>query len=72
MVLTGAGITMANGLQMARIGDLVLGYCGHVSVVITGSGNVITEGSPQARISDMFSGPYQGMIISGSPNVGAG
>jgi uncharacterized Zn-binding protein involved in type VI secretion len=65
MVLTGATRTEAEGKLMARIGDIVIGNCGHVSMIITGSTRIDTEGRPQARVTDQFMGCFQGMIITG-------
>ena len=65
LVKGGLFTTEAEGKLMARIGDIVIGNCGHVSMIITGSTRIDTEGRPQARVTDQFMGCFQGMIITG-------
>jgi uncharacterized Zn-binding protein involved in type VI secretion len=65
MVVTGSSMTEAEGRQMARVGDTVLGNCGHVSIIVTGSPTIETEGAPQSRVSDQFTGCFIGMIVTG-------
>lgn len=72
IILTGSPNVMEGGLNAAGIGDVVLGYCGHVSVIVTGSGTVMVNGKPHARLTDMFTGSYIGTIISGCGNVMVG
>lgn len=66
MVITGAAKSEAEGKQMSRVGDLVLGNCGHVSIMITGSPTIETEGRQQSKVTDQFTGCFQGMIVSGT------
>ena len=68
MIVSGSPDKITDGLPTARIGDVFLGTCGHVSVMVSGSPNVITNGLGQCRIGDVFSGCLIGVIVSGSPD----
>lgn len=50
---------------LSRIGDIVLGACGHTGVIITGNFKAIDLGSPYAHIGDIFTGCFCGVIITG-------
>lgn len=69
MVLTGSANVFENGLSAAGIGDIVLGYCGHIGIIVTGSGNVMVNGKPHARLSDLHTGSYIGTIITGAGSI---
>jgi len=47
----------------------VLGYCGHVGVIVT-SMSAVTPGL--ARIGDMFVGCYTGVLVGGAPTTTGG
>jgi len=68
-IINGAGAVFINGLACARIGDVVLGDCGHSGTMIKGSGTVFVEGLAVSRISDVFDGTFFGTIITGSNNI---
>ncbi len=72
IIVDGSPDVAANGLDVARIGDLGVGFCGHTCFVSSGSGAVATNGIPTARIGDSVSGCIEGTIITGSPSVTAG
>ncbi len=65
MIITGATRSESEGKLMSRIGDIVLGNCGHIGLLVTGSPNIETEGRSQCRVTDQFIGCFEGMIISG-------
>ena len=69
LVLTGSQNTKVNNCPLARIGDLVLGYCGHIGVIISGASFTKTNASPVARKSDYFVGCFTGFILTGSHNT---
>lgn len=71
-IIKGAGAVFINGLACARIGDVVLGDCGHSGVMIKGSGTVYAEGLAVSRISDAFDGTFFGTIITGSNDMFVG
>jgi uncharacterized Zn-binding protein involved in type VI secretion len=72
MIIVGSYNVVANSLGVARVGDIGIGFCGHMCVVSSGSGSVVTNGIPTARIGDSVTGCIDGTIITGSPNVLAG
>jgi uncharacterized Zn-binding protein involved in type VI secretion len=69
VIITGASLTFANGMPVARMGDLhVCPIPGHgVTPIVTGSPNTITEGLPNARIGDITA--CGAVIVTGSPNT---
>jgi len=71
-VITGASISFANGIPIARVGDLhECPQQGHgTTEIITGSPTVNVEGQPVARIGDVAG--CGAVITGGSPDVNAG
>jgi uncharacterized Zn-binding protein involved in type VI secretion len=56
----------ADGLSVARVGDIVVAACGHSGVIVSGSGKVFADGIAIARVGDSFVGCFSGVIVSGS------
>ena len=71
-LITGASTVLAENSQVSRIGDIMLGNCGHIGIMITGSSTVVAEGSPLCRIGDQFSGIFSGVVVSGAATVISG
>lgn len=71
-VITGAATVTVLGSPIARIGDIVLGGCGHVGVIVGGSGSVFAMGSPVSRVADSFVGCFTGVLVTGAATVLAG
>jgi uncharacterized Zn-binding protein involved in type VI secretion len=69
IIIQGAASVMANGLPVARMGDIVMRSDGHSGIIIQGAATVIVNGLPVARMGDEFTGCFTGIIIGGSPNV---
>jgi uncharacterized Zn-binding protein involved in type VI secretion len=70
VIVTGAGLCFAEGLNIARIGDILVSNChGRVGVIVGGSPTVFAEGSNIARIGDSFSGCFSGQIVTGAGTV---
>jgi len=68
-IISGSGNVVADGRGCARIGDIVLGGCGHVGVLVSGSGSVIANSKGLVRTGDAFAGCFIGSIVSGSGDV---
>jgi len=68
-IITGSEDDTTNSLQTARVGDIVLGACGHVGILVSGSEDVITDNQQEIRVTDPFVGCFSGTIISGSPDT---
>jgi len=66
MLVTGASTVNVENQPDSRIGDIMLGFCGHIGIVITGSPTLTVEYSPTARVGDMFAGCFTGVIITGA------
>jgi len=61
--------TKINNKGSARLGDIVIGSCGHTGIIVTASSTVKVNNKGKARVGDVVSGCCQGTIVSGSPNV---
>jgi uncharacterized Zn-binding protein involved in type VI secretion len=59
-------------LGVARIGDIVLGDCGHTGVLVNGSSTVFANGIGLSRLSDTFEGCFEGVLVTGSSNTFTG
>jgi hypothetical protein len=66
MLITGAATVGVENQPDSRIGDIMLGFCGHIGIVITGSPTITVENSPTARVGDMFSGCFTGIVVTGA------
>ena len=71
-ILTGSGDAQCNSKGIARLSDIVIGYCGHTGVLITSSSTVGTNSRGNVRIGDQFVGCFSGTIITGSSNTVTG
>ncbi len=69
VIISSASRTMANGILVARMGDLhSCPLPGHgVTPIVTGSGKTLVEGRPIARVGD--STGCGAVIASGSQNT---
>lgn len=68
-IVQGSDNTNGNGKKIARVGDMVLGSCGHTSYIVSGSPNVTANGIAVARVGDAIDGTITGTIITGSPDI---
>jgi len=64
MVYSSTGKSFIEGRGPVRQGDIFVGFCGHVSVMVTASTTCFDEGLPQCRMYDSFSGCINGILIS--------
>ena len=72
-ILAGAGLSNADSMGIARVGDILLSDShSAVGIIIEGSPTVFCEGMSVARIGDHFDGCFFGEIIEGSSTVFAG
>lgn len=73
-IITGSPNVNANGLSLARIGDIIITNDSHkrTGIIVGGSPTVNANGLSVARIGDIFDGCFSGQIITGSPNVYGG
>lgn len=68
-IVSGSGNVTTNGLSTARMGDIVLGGCGHIGVIVTGSATVTVNAQGMAHRGDAFVGSFSGVIVSGFDGV---
>ena len=71
-IVTGASTSQVESGQIARVGDVVIGFCGHSGIIVGGSGNVSAEGSGLARVGDPFAGTFSGVLITGAATTTSG
>jgi len=57
-----------NSLGNARVKDILICTCGHVSEIKTGSSKLNTNNKKQSKLTSTFSGSAKGTIMTGSPN----
>jgi len=72
VLITGADKTNVENQPISRIGDIMIGSCGHIGIINTGSLTINVENSPTARVGDSFVGCFSGVIITGSDTINAG
>lgn len=68
-VITGSGNTTINDLGVARINDIVVGYCGHSGIIVTGVHSVPTNDLSSAHVGSVVTGCCRGTIVTGSANT---
>lgn len=70
MIINGASTVSAENLAQATVTHLVLGNCGHTGMIVTSSTTSSVEniGGP-ARVGDIFSGHFEGILVSGTTST---
>ena len=68
-VSPGSPNVLTNMMPAARMGDQVIGSCGHTAIVIMASATVRANFMGKARLGDQVAGVWNGTILGGSPNV---
>lgn len=71
-VIGNTPLHISQGLNVARVTDLVIGYCGHPGKIITASGKVSSAGLGTAYIGSQVNGCLIGTIVTGSSKHTAG
>ena len=66
VVVLGAPNKSSESLAAARIGDIVIGTCGHIGVLVTGSSSVQSSMIQQSTIGSPFAGCFNGVIVLGA------
>lgn len=69
IIVTFSSDVIVNNRGAGRVGDIVLGGCGHVGVLVNGSSLSITNERSQAFVGSVFAGCFTGVIVSGSGDV---
>ena len=59
-----------NHIGQARLGDVVLGVCGHPGLIVTASTDSTCNGRGMARLGDAVVGCMTGLIATSSSDVG--
>lgn len=66
-VLGGSPNQQSGGQNAATVGDLVLGNCGHVGIIITGSSSNLTNGKGKVTLGSQTTGCLIGTVVTGNP-----
>lgn len=66
VAIGGASVTTVEGPNVVRMGDVVIGGCGHVGVMVSAAAKTSVEGQLVARLGDAFAGCFTGVIASGA------
>jgi len=65
-ITTASGNVTTNSLGAARLTDIVVGYCGHVGIIVSGSGDINVNERGRVRVGDTVVGCLTGIISTGS------
>ena len=65
IIVTGASKHTTCNSPTARVGDIVLGFCGHVGILVTGCDVNYVENRRRVKIGDVFVGCFTGVIVTG-------
>jgi uncharacterized Zn-binding protein involved in type VI secretion len=68
-VITFSTDTNVNGRGQARLGDMVIGFCGHPGIIVSASPDSSCNGRGMARVGDAVVGCTVGVLITGSPDM---
>lgn len=71
-VVTSSLNVIIGSLGSARVGDIVMGYCGHVGLIVDGLSTVQVNNLTKARIGSNFVGIFSGVITTGNSGVKVG
>ena len=65
-VITGSPNKYIETQPAARITDLVMGYCGHIGILVTGFPTVNVNTLQQCIVGSNFTGVFIGIIVTGA------
>lgn len=71
MLVVGSGDVITENSPTSRIGDVVLGFCGHCGIMVSGSPTVQVDNIPVVRVGDAFVGCFTGVLVTGAATVTA-
>lgn len=69
IIAQGSANVLAGGLGVGKIGDIMLGGCGHTGIIVDGSPTVMTNGLMSAKMTSTFVGCFVGQVVTGVSNV---
>lgn len=64
-IVTSSVTHKTSGLGVARLGDMVIGACGHPGTIVSSSVVNKTDGLGKARVGDAVVGCMTGTIVTG-------
>jgi len=71
IIVSGSTDTFIENIPAARTGDIVVGVCGHVGVLIDGSSNINIDSANRYKVgvNDLFVGCFTGIIVTGKSST---
>ena len=67
-IITGAGTISVSSLRTSEVGvHIVLGYCGHVGIIVTGYPSSKGDRMNRGYVGSKFAGVFSGDIVTGCP-----
>ena len=67
IIITASPRHKSGNLKVARLTDMVIGFCGHIGMIVTASATNKTNSLGKARVGDKVFGCTIGQIITGNP-----
>jgi len=72
IIVTGSfNVNVCNSMQ-SRVGDIVIGMCGHPGVIISSLSDTTVNGRGAAHIGSAFAGCFNGIISTGCSTTSGG
>lgn len=71
-VITGSPNVKAESLNVGYNTSIVLGYCGHIGIIVTGASKTKVNGLDKSYIGSTFTGIFNGVITTGASKVNVG
>ena len=72
VIITGASSVIINSLNSGFRTSIVLGYCGHIGIIVSASSTVTSSDLNKAKVGSIFVGPFTGVIVTGQSGVVVG
>ena len=70
LIVSGSADTYIENISAARTGDIVVGICGHVGILIGGSSNIVIDSNRyKIGVGDIFVGCFNGIIVTGKSST---
>ena len=70
LIVSGSTDTYIENMSAARTGDIVVGICGHVGILIGGSSNIVIDNNRyKIGVGDTFVGCFNGIIVTGKSST---
>ena len=69
IIITGSPTVKAGNISCAYNTSIVLGYCGHIGIIVTSSSTVDINSLDKSKVGSVFVGIFSGTIVTGEGGV---